>query len=321
MFEYVPGNAECDEEYWHALLEEGEKSRSPAPLAPPLETDWKPSRAPISSPPPSDTGEWASARQAMEERQTLELRVSGYNRGGLLVDWNGKQEGFIPISHLQGIPQNLDREEMDAILRGRVGQTLSLQVIEVDPARRRIVLSERATSAEEEHSRRLFETLQPGDIRKGRVTTLSPFGAFVDLGGVEGLVHVSEIAWKRVDHPADLLAPDQEVTVMVLNVDSARRRIGLSIKRTQPNPWRAVAERYKVGQIVEARITSVMDFGAFAEVEEGVEGLIHASELVEGQFMHPRNVVHEGQMVKVRVIKVDASRHRLGFSLQQVPVE
>jgi small subunit ribosomal protein S1 len=149
------------------------------------------------------------------------------------------------------------------------------------------------------------------------VTNLCSFGAFVDLGGIEGLVHVSELSWGRVEHPSDVLETGQEVEAYVLNIDHERGRVGLSIKRLKPDPWQAVEERYRVGQIIEGTVTHVVDFGAFTRVEEGLEGLIHVSELAEGNFFHPRNVVREGDVVHVRILNIDSERRRMGLSLRQ----
>ncbi len=317
--EFLPGNAPYTEEYWETLMREGEYSRHPAPPVDPEEIwrglglETKTVGAHLSSP---NDGRWAEAIRAMEEKAILTLPVVGYNRGGLLVDWNGRQ-GFVPVSHLADLSPYLDEREREEALRARIGQTLRLHVIEVDPDRQRLVFSERATHSEEQRRKALLERLQPGDVCTGRVTNICSFGAFVDLGGLEGLIHISELSWSRVNHPAELLRPGQEVRVSVLNVDRERGRVGLSLKRVQPDPWRTVEERYQVGQIVQGVITNVVEFGAFAQVEEGVEGLIHLSELAEGQFLHPRNVVWEGMTVRLRVIYVDAARRRLGLSLRQ----
>jgi small subunit ribosomal protein S1 len=150
------------------------------------------------------------------------------------------------------------------------------------------------------------------------VTNLCSFGAFVDLGGLEGLVHVSELSWGRVEHPSKVLQPGQSVEVYVLNVDRERRRVGLSVKRLQPDPWQSVEEHYQVGQVVEGYITHVVDFGAFARVEKGLEGLIHVSELTEGNCSHPRDVVQEGDVVAARILNIDSGRRRMGLSIRQV---
>lgn len=320
MVEYVLGDAPYDESYWQTLLNEGEYSRQTAPPLDP-EIIWSglgmaiERIAPPPPPPPPDN-EWGFALQAMENATVLELPVCGYNRGGLLVEWNGRQ-GFIPISHIAGLPTIMDEEQREAELQARLGCVLRLHVIEVDPERSRLVLSERATRSDEHHRRTLLDSLKIGEIRRGRVTNLCSFGAFVDLGGLEGLVHISEVSWSRVDHPSDALRVGQEVNVYVLNVDQGRGRVGLSVKRAQPDPWQTVEERYRVGQVIQGTITNVVDFGAFAQVDEGLEGLIHVSELAAGDFAHPRNVVQEGQVVQLRVIAVDATHRRLGLSLRQ----
>jgi small subunit ribosomal protein S1 len=149
------------------------------------------------------------------------------------------------------------------------------------------------------------------------VTNLCSFGAFVDLGGLEGLIHVSELSWGRVDHPSDVLEPNQSVDVYVLNIDRERGRVGLSLKRLLPDPWQSVEERYCVGQTVEGIVTHVVVFGAFARIEEGLEGLIHVSELAEGDFLHPRNVVQEGDTVTARILNIDSARRRMGLSLRR----
>jgi len=165
----------------------------------------------------------------------------------------------------------------------------------------------------------LLRSLQVGQVRRGTVTRLCDFGAFVDLGGIEGLVHVSEIAWYHVPHPQQVLTVGQEVEVKVLNVDQVRQHVGLSIKQTRPNPWDSVAQRFQVGQLVRGTITHVVDYGAFVRLDGGLEGLIHVSELAEGDFMHPRNVVAEGETVDVVIIRVEPVRRRLGLSLKRVP--
>jgi small subunit ribosomal protein S1 len=185
----------------------------------------------------------------------------------------------------------------------RVGQTLRLRVIELDyePKRARA---------------NILSTLRSGDICEGQVTNLCDFGAFVDLGGVEGLIHISELSWGRVEHPRDVLRRGERVKVYVIDVQPEQGRIALSLKRLQPDPWATMAQRYRVRQIVEGVITNVVDFGAFARVEEGLEGLIHISELAEGNFLHPRNVVREGE--RVRVLSVDGSSRRLSLSLRRL---
>ncbi len=259
---------------------------------------------------------WTEARQAMDRGDVLELPVTGYNHGGVLVEWNNLQ-GFVPASHLMDLPPSADEGERYNALQRLIDTRLCLKIIELDPDEQRLVLSERASSIDDDRRQDVLYALSPGDILQGRVTNLCSFGAFVDLGGLEGLVHVSELSWGRVGHPGDVLQRDQEVEVYVLNVDRERERVGLSIKRLQPDPWQAVEERYQVGQLLKGVVTHVVDFGAFAQVEDGLEGLIHVSELAERNVAHPRDVVQEGDVVTLRVISIDGQRRRMGLSLRR----
>jgi len=327
-----PWEEPLDEEYWQALLSEGEIAHKGPP--PSNEDLWMgmdvvnehhlreepPARLFPSpeEPPRSEELEqvWQEAAECLAQGKVVELEVVGYNRGGLLVDWDGLQ-GFVPASHLVGLTSQGRNEERQAELARWVGQTLPLKVMEIDRERGRLVLSHREAVNDDQTVMEVLNSIQPGEVRRGRVTNLCDFGAFVDLGGVEGLVHVSEISWSRVNHPSDVLRVGQEVEVYVLNVDPQAQRVGLSLKRLQPDPWLSVEERYHVGQIVEGTITNVVSFGAFARIEDGLEGLIHISELAEGHFLHPRNVVKEGDVVKVKILHIDGPRHRLGLSLRQ----
>jgi small subunit ribosomal protein S1 len=207
-------------------------------------------------------------------------------------------------------------------LAAQIGQSFDARVIELDPERDRIVFSERVVTEgprDDEEALMLLRQLRPGEVRHGRVTNLTGFGAFVDLGGYEGLVHVSEISWSRVGHPRDVLSIGQPVQVYVMSVDAEEGRVALSLKRTKPDPWHGIEARYHVGQIVRGVVTNVVDFGVFVKVEDDLEGLIHVSELAEGNFLHPRNIrniLHEGDTVTGRVIGVDGSLHRLALSLR-----
>jgi small subunit ribosomal protein S1 len=260
---------------------------------------------------------WAEAQELMSRGEVLELPVVGCNRGGLLVGWNGLR-GFVPASHLLALTPSAEEETRREELRHFVGTRLSLRIIELDPDSDRFVLSERATQVEIGHHDDVLSNLQPGDICEGRVTNLCSFGAFVDLGGFEGLVHISELSWGRVGHPSDILEPGQTVAVYVLSVEPERERAGLSIKRLQPNPWQSVEEQYRVGQTVEGSVTHVVDFGAFVQVEEGLEGLIHVSELASGNPCDPRQILHEGDDVLVEVLNIDSARRRIGLRLEQI---
>jgi small subunit ribosomal protein S1 len=259
---------------------------------------------------------WSLAQQACNSDQVLTLDVTGYNRGGLLIDWQGLH-GFVPSSHLIGLPAIADEEQRKAEFTRRVGQQVQAKIIELDRVRGRFVLSERLAYNDRARVELLLAEMQPGQKRCGVVTTVCDFGAFVDLGGIEGLAHISEISWGRINHPADILHTGQQVDVYVMNIDRAQRRIALSVKRLQPDPWATVAERYRIDQIIEGVVTTVVDFGAFVRVEEGVEGLIHISELAEGNFLHPRNVVREHQSVQARILNIDVPHRRIGLSLRQ----
>jgi len=324
-----------EEEYWLALLQQGEHAIgvNPLPAADPFwpETEVEGS-AQAMTPPQGGTPDeslerpqvampsWEEAQAIMCDGEVLTLPVVGHNRGGLLVDWSGRQ-GFVPASQLADFPAHLEGEDRRNELASRVGQSLGLKIIELDQERYRLVFSEKAAALQEDHIEQLMNEICVGDIRQGRVTNLCSFGAFVDLGGMEGLIHISELSWGRVAHPSDMLHPGQELEVYVLNVDREQRRIGLSLKRLQPDPWASVEDRYVEGQLVQGMVTNVVSFGAFVRVEEGLEGLIHVSELAEEDFVHPRNVVKEGDSVTVCVVNIDSANHRLGLSLRQVAAD
>jgi len=247
----------------------------------------------------------------------LELPVIGYNRGGFVVQFNSIK-GFVPLSQVSFIPYGLSPKERLSFLAGCIGEKIKLKIIEVDRSRNRLVFSEREALLDKK-GEEFWQKVRPGQVLKGIVTTLRPFGAFVELGGLEGLVHISEISWNRIDHPSQVLKPGQEVNVLVMDVNPQERKIALSIKRLQPDPWVGVEERYKVGQIVRGKVTNVVDFGAFVEVEKGLEGLIHVSELANGNFIHPRNVVEEGDEVMALVLEVSEKNRKLSLSTRRVP--
>lgn len=300
-----------DESWWEAVLAEDEAHSvsAPAKNLRPAVVEVQPQEPVVSE----TEVDWQKVVKLYEQDQVVDLLVTSYNRGGLLVGGDGLQ-GFVPISHLVASPCEEDQAEQ--WLESYVERTLHLKVIECDPERGRVVLSERAAQAQPGSRKRLLESLRPGDCLRGTVTNITDFGIFVDLGGVEGLVHVSEISWGRVHHPADVAQLDDQVDVHVIQVDPDRARIALSLKRLHPNPWETAEMRYHPGQVTEAVVTSIVPFGAFARLEEGLDGLIHISEMHQANSANPNSeLMHEGQRIQVRVLHVDAGRQRLGLSL------
>jgi small subunit ribosomal protein S1 len=308
----------ADDGYWEALLDQGEVVSSDAP-PPWIDTDRRndyfPTR-PNGHEGWNEEGEWQRAVDLLDREASCHLPVCGHNRGGLLVEF-GCLVGFVPSSHLVGFPAYSDPLEREAALVSRLGQQLKLQVIEIDRLRNRLILSERI-ACEEERSHDLFARLRVGEVISGRISNLRRFGAFVDLGGYEGLIHISELSWGRVNYPGDIVQPGDVVQVLVLDVNPDERKIQLSLKQLQTDPWRDVGQHYQVGQIVQGVITNVVSFGAFVRLEEGIEGLIHISELAEGTFLHPRNVVREGQRIEAKVLGIDADNRRIALSLRQM---
>jgi small subunit ribosomal protein S1 len=312
-----------DEGYWSALLKEGEYGEASLNV---IETEIHENTAlPIgnqehSTPVYNEIStatetDWRDIEQIMKNDEVAELTVIGYNRGGLLVEWRSLH-GFVPASQLTDFPATGNDAARRTAMLDLVGQRLTLRVIELNAGQNRLILSERAARVRAGERADILKRLQPGDTVKGTITNLCDFGAFVDLGGLEGLIHISELSWGRVGHPADLLQAGQEVRVQVLEVEQDAGRVALSLKRLHPDPWSTVNTRYTIGQTVTGKITNVVDFGAFACIEEGLEGLIHVSELAEGHFLHPRNVVNEGQQVVARVISIDSQTRRLGLTLR-----
>lgn len=268
--------------------------------------------------------DWREAQRLLESQENTEREVIGCNKGGVIVRL-GRLNGFVPGSQLapsHAAGQTAAGTDSKDRWAGLVGKTLQLKVIEADQERNRLILSERLALRERHDSqrRKLLNELTEGDVRQGRVINLADFGAFVDLGGIDGLVHLSEISWRRISHPSEILKVGQEVEVYVLGVDRERQRVALSLKRLQPDPWTMAEERYKEGQLVEGVITRLTKWGAFASIvgNEAIEGLIHISELDEGPVVNPREIIQPGKVVTLRVVSVDAAHHRLALSLKRV---
>ncbi len=256
--------------------------------------------------------DWEKARDLLKSEDVVDVTVTGHNRGGILVRWN-RLEGFIPSSHL--VSMNLSGERRDAWDELR-DQELVVKVIEVDQDRRRLIFSEREAQKEwrAQQKARLLAELKEGDRVKGTVTGLRDFGAFVNLGGADGLIHVSELAWHRVDHPRDVLRVGEEIEVYVLNLDRESNRIALSRKRLLNDPWDTAAERYHEGQLVEGTVTNVVDFGAFVALEDGLEGLLHLSEMGDGSLKEPHSYVKKGDTLSLRISHLEPEKRRVGFT-------
>jgi len=260
---------------------------------------------------------WRRLQELHEANEIIEAEVTNYNKGGLLVNLDGVR-GFVPASQVSEI-RGGDESAKQADMARLIGTTLPLKVIEINRHRNRLILSERQAVQERRDvmKEQLIQELHESEIRKGRVSSICDFGAFVDIGGADGLVHLSELSWSRVRHPSELLKIGQEVDVYVLGINAAEKKIALSIKRTQAEPWSRVANSYEVGQLVKGTVTQLANFGAFARIEDGIEGLIHVSELADERIQHPKQVVHEGQELILRIIRIDPQRRRMGLSLRR----
>ena len=263
--------------------------------------------------------DWLKAEQMMGSGELYEGEVAGFNRGGLIVRF-GKIRGFVPASQIVGLPRRLSEDQRRQRLEAMIGEQMGLKIIEVDRNRRRLIFSQRrALRAWQELQReRVMAQLTEGETRHGKVTSITNFGAFVDLGGADGLIHVSELSWGRVDNPRQVLKVGDEVDVFVLDVDRERKRIALSLKKLQPDPWTIVDDHYRVGQLVEGRVTRVLDFGAFVELDLGVEGLLHASEMIGTPELPPSDIVHPGETLLVKIIRIEGRRKRIALSARQV---
>lgn len=255
--------------------------------------------------------DWRRARKMLESGALYEAKVTEANRGGLVVPF-GQLEGFVPNSQLSSVPQGLRGERRRRLKQDLVGRRLTTAVIEVEREERRLVLSERA--ANEQQREQLLQELKAGQVRSGVVCSLVNFGAFVDLGGIDGLIHISELDHQRVTHPGDVVQVGDQVEVLVLNVDRKRERVGLSRKRLLPDPWEEVTDRLRPGQVVEGTVTGIAKFGAFVELGEGVEGLVHVSEIPGGEEM--LETLTEGSSAMVRVLRIDDDRRRIALSLR-----
>ncbi|NDJ77340.1 MAG: S1 RNA-binding domain-containing protein [Chloroflexi bacterium] len=263
--------------------------------------------------------DWLKAEEMMNNEDIYDSEVADANRGGLIVPF-GNLRGFIPASHVVELPRGLSEDERKDHLARMVGQPISVKVIEVNRRRRRLVLSQREAQREIRDASKdaLLAELVEGETRQGVVSGLRDFGAFVDLGGADGLIHISELAWHRVKHPRELLKVGDKIDVYILRLDQDGRRIGLSLKRLQPNPWSQVDEMYHVGQVVEGVISRVTQFGAFVSLDPGIEALLHASQISDPPPEDPSLMLHEGMVLNARIISIESHRQRLGLSIRDV---
>ena len=268
--------------------------------------------------------DWDRAEELLQSQENFEGVINGYNKGGLIVRL-GRLRGFIPASQVSLSRRRRAQGSTPEQRWGKmVGEPIVAKVIEVDRRRNRLILSERAASREarEVLKEKLIEELQPGEVRTGHVISLTDYGAFVDIGGADGLVHTSEISWKRINHPSEVLKVGQKVKVKVLDLDRERKRISLSLRELEDDPWDEIVGKFREGQLVEGTITKLTKFGAFARLagteDYDIEGLIHISELSDQRINHPREVVQEGETLTLRLIRIDSERRRIGLSLRKV---
>ncbi len=263
---------------------------------------------------------WDNVDKLLEDNSIVDTKIIGFNKGGLIVAVEGLR-AFVPASQISALRRTQSTGDTpEQRWQKMVGQPISVRVIEVDRERHRLIVSERAASTESRQSikERVLEELEEGRVYAGRVTSLANFGAFININGADGLVHLSELSWDHVEHPREVLEVGQEIQVKVINVDREKKRIGLSVRALQEDPWRARVEKYSVGQLVEGVITRLTKFGAFARLESDIEGLIHISEISEHRIEHPKEVLKEGDVKNLRVIRIDPEQHRIGLSLRKV---
>ena len=301
----------ADDGYWSALF--AEEAQQSLPAIPTEDVALNGEERPFAD--NSQAASWQMAQTHYDEGTSITTTVSGYNRGGLLIHWNNLS-GFIPSSHLVDLPiLNDDSAKLDA-LAAWVDKELTVKIIRIDSESNHFILSERAAQSNSPHAYELLETLQVGDIISGTVTNITNFGIFVDIGGMEGLIHISELSWSRVRHPSQILKMGEVTSVKVLRVEPDHKRVALSLKQMKTDPWQTAETNYQPDQMVTGNITHITNYGAFVLLEDELEGLIHLSELAEGSFMHPRNVVSMGDTVTARVMTVDGSAKRLALSLR-----
>ncbi len=260
---------------------------------------------------------WNKAEELLKKEELVELKVVDQNRGGLLVSFENLQ-GFVPNSHIPAIRRGTSTQKAGEIKGEMIGKSLAVKAIEVNPKERRLVFS--ARGAQKDQRKQRLEELEVGEVIKSRVVNVVDFGVFVDLSGVDGLVHKSEIDWERIPHPSKLFKVGDEIEVKVISIDIEKERVSLSRKALLPNPWQKLADKYHVGDLVEGVVVSVLDFGAFVEIEEGLQGLVHISEIGYANPEDPQSVVKKGDPVLVKILGIEPERERMSLSMRRVPV-
>ena len=303
-----------DEGWWESVLAEEQQYLTSRPQ-PVMKASPAAHAEKAASSVPDQPADWDLVKRLYAEDRIVEMKATGHNRGGLLVEHDGLA-GFIPFSHLVDLAGKVNEVDRDPCLEAYMGKTLSVKVIECAPEDGRVVFSERAALTQPGKRNELFHSLQLGAQVSGKVTNITDFGVFVDLGGVEGLIHISELSWGRVSHPNQIVKLGEEIQVQVLEISVERSRVALSLKRLIPNPWEHATSGFAVGSILPAVVTTVLSYGAFARLDVGVEGLIHASEIPVLENQSLRDLLSEGQAIQVRVLQVDPAHQRLGFSMR-----
>lgn len=289
-----------DDGWWESVL--AEESFLTTPNKPDVKNEAK--KIPVN---------WNQAKDLYQQDKIIQLKVTGYNRGGLLVEGEDIN-GFVPFSHLIELCK---AEHAEINFDTYIGKTLALKIIECTPQDDRIVFSERAAQTESGKRTELFHSLCEGQAVQGMVTNITDFGAFIDLGGAEGLIHISELSWGRVSHPSQILKIGNTIEAQVLGLSPERCRVALSLKRLKPNPWISAGQHLAVGSIHDANISCILTYGAFAKLNEfEMEGLIHVSEIPQTEGKPLNEILVEGQSVQVKILNLDSKHHRLGLSMR-----
>ena len=263
---------------------------------------------------------WENVERMLADEEVIQSNIMGFNKGGLIVGVGGLR-GFVPASQVSSMRRSMSTGDTpEQRWQKMIGEPISVRIVEVDRERRRLILSERAASSESRQSikERVISEIEIGKTYTGRVTSLADFGAFVNINGADGLVHLSELSWERLQHPSEMLEVGQEVQVKVISVDREKKRIGLSLRQLAEDPWQTKIQKFSVGQLVEGVITRLTKFGAFARLEGDLEGLIHISEIADHRIEHPKEVLHDGDVKTLRIIRIDTDQHRIGLSMRKV---